>query len=281
MTIATFKPVVWATRLLENLNNSHVFKGFLNTDYEGEIKKYGDVVRINAIGRITISNYTPNTPISAAEVLQGADQSLLIDQAKYFHFQLDNVDKVQSKPDAMNAAMKEASWGMADVMDNFCGALISAGVATPNILTPVNVGTGAGDSNLYEVIVDLAVKLDQNNTPVSNRWVAINPALGGLLKKDPRYTSFGTSPAESYLRGKPVGEIENFTVYKTNNLPLSSTNPIILAGYDGAVSFADQISEMDAYKPELGFSEAIKELHVYGGKVTRPSNIAKVVATIV
>ena len=278
MSIDTFIPTIWAARLLQNLNNAHVFKKMVNTEYEGEIKNQGDSVRINTIGHVTIKDYTKNGAIDAPETLQGADQTLLIDQAKYFNFEVDNIDKTQARPKAMNEAMREAAWGMADTMDLFLSTLISNGVAAANILTPLNVGTGVGDGNLYETIVDLETKLDINNTPSVERFCVISPAHHGLLMKDPRFTSFATSQADAYIRGKVLGEVRNFQIYKSNNLPTTST---ILAGYKGAVTFADQISELNAFKPEGSFSDAVKELHVYGGKVTRPANLAKCVATIV
>ena len=58
MALDAVIPEVWAGRLLANLNDSHVYAGLGNRDYEGDIKEYGDVVRINSIGRVTVSSYT-------------------------------------------------------------------------------------------------------------------------------------------------------------------------------------------------------------------------------
>ena len=44
-----------------------------------------------------------------------------------------------------------------------------------------------------------------------------------------------------------------------------------------AVTFANQIARTDAYRPEKGFCDGVKGLHVYGAKVVQPTGL--VVAT--
>lgn len=265
--------------MLKNLNDAHVYVQCCNRDYEGEVRAKGDTVKINMIGRVTIDNYTKNTNISAPETLDDSQLTLIIDQQKYFNFQIDNIDKAQNNLSVMNEAMREAGWGLADAADVFVATMLNANVAAGNILTAATVGTGAGDDDLYEVLVDLDTKLTENNVPMQGRWVVISPAHEGLLRKDPRFVSFGTSENRKNLAGQPVKKVANLDVMVSNNVP-SGTD--LIAGYDGAVTFADQIppGEMEAYRPELRFADALKGLHVYGGKVTRPYALAKCVATL-
>ena len=104
MAFTNFIPKVWSARLLEHLDKAHVYGALVNRDYEGEIKRYGDTVHINQIGAVTIKNYTKNTDIDAPEALSNTDLSLVIDQAKYFNFQIDDIDKAQIRPELMNSA---------------------------------------------------------------------------------------------------------------------------------------------------------------------------------
>jgi len=53
--IAHFIPEVWSGEILSRLNNALVFRSVANTDYEGEISGFGDVVKINEIGPITVN----------------------------------------------------------------------------------------------------------------------------------------------------------------------------------------------------------------------------------
>jgi hypothetical protein len=40
-----------------------------------------------------------------------------------------------------------------------------------------------------------------------------------------------------------------------------------------AIAFAEQLSEIDAYRPEKRFADAVKGLHLYGAKLVYPSEM--------
>lgn len=278
MALDNFIPEVWSARLLQNLNNAHVYgqPGVINRDYEGDITGEGSVVKINSIGRITIGSYTKNSNIGDPETLQSGQTNLLIDQAKYFNFQVDDVDKAQAKPKVMDGAMEEAGWGLRDVADQYIAALYS-GVASGNT-------TGLGDdttplvptaTTAYEYLVAMGVLLDEANVPSDGRWVIVPPWYHGFLLKDDRFVKAGTPATDAVLRNGMIGQAAGFTVLKSNNVPnTSATKYKVIAGHPMAWSFAEQIVSVEAYRPEKRFADAVKGLHVYGAKLTRPNAIA-------
>ena len=121
MALDSFIPEIWSARLLYNLNKTLVYgqESVINRDYEGEIKNYGDTVRITGIGRVTVGDYTKNANMDEAETLTDAQTTLTIDQAKYFNFQIDDIDKVQQYPKLMDAAMQESAYALANAADQF------------------------------------------------------------------------------------------------------------------------------------------------------------------
>jgi hypothetical protein len=279
MTLESAIPQLWAARLYENLNDQHVYASLLSREFEGELSGAGSSVRIQTVGRVTIGTYTKNTAISR-ENLTGNDVVLVVDQQNYFDFEIDNVDKVQQTPKLMDAFMKEAAWGLADTADADLAAVISAGVATANVLTAAtSVGTGAADDDAYELLVDLGVKLDENNVPKEGRWCVIPPWFHGVLLKDPRFVSFGTDSNLSMLRNGSVGMAAGFTIHISNNVPVASSDYDVLAGTPSAGGFVEQIDRVVLYSPEDAFSDAAKGLHVYGRKIFDPNRLAKVVVT--
>src|SRR5690606_5864020 len=106
MALTTFIPTLWSARILQNLHTRLVFgqTGVIHRDYEGEIREVGDSVRINSIGAINVENYTKNSDMNDPDDVMGAGQTLVIDQAKYFNFQVDDIDRVQTRPDVMTEA---------------------------------------------------------------------------------------------------------------------------------------------------------------------------------
>jgi hypothetical protein len=51
---------------------------------------------------------------------------------------------------------------------------------------------------------------------------------------------------------------------------LSKGSKLVIAGSSLAHSYAEQISQVEAYRPEKRFADALKGLHVFGSKVVRP-----------
>ena len=46
-----------------------------------------------------------------------------------------------------------------------------------------------------------------------------------------------------------------------------------------AVAFAEQLSEIDAYRPEKRFADAVKGLHLYGASVIYPDEVVPLILT--
>ncbi len=283
MSLENMIPTAWAVALLENLNDDHVYGPLLNRDYEGQISQVGDTVKINSIGRVTITAYTKNGALGAPETLDDAQLMLAITEAQSYNFEIDDIDKRQQQPKMMNDAMEEAAWGLSDVADAFIATMLEAGVATAapdNTLAAAgSVGTGASDDDAYELLVDLGTRLSESNVPKSGRFVVIPPWYHGMLKKDPRFVSFGTDKNLDVLKNGQIGKAAGFIVAESNNVPVSGSAYTVIAGYRGAATFAEQINDPEGYRPEASFSDAMKGLHLYGAKVTRPYALASVVAT--
>jgi hypothetical protein len=280
MSLDNFIPTIWSARLLESLNNAHVFANLCNRDYEGEISGLGDTVKINSIGRVTIGTYTKNTNIAAAETLTDAQTSLVIDTARYFNFQIDDVDKAQTKPKVMDAAMRDAAWGLADVVDGVIAGLHSA-VPAGNKLGADGATAKLGlvltaGSAMYDYLVDLGVLLDQSNCPKDGRWSVLPPWAIGAMAKDSRFTN-STDQGNQLMANGFRGRAAGFDIYESNNVTDDAQTVKtyrILAGHPMAISYAEQITEVEAYRPELRFADAVKGLHVWGKKVVRPSLLA-------
>lgn len=274
MAIDKFIPQIWSARLLENLRNNLVYAGLMNREYEGEIKAYGDTVKINSIGAVTIGDYVKNTDIAAAETLTDAQRELKIDQAKYFNFQIDDVDRAQQHPKIMDGAMREAGYGLANTADQYLASLYTDIDAANQLGSDAAVEALTAD-NAYEKLVDLKVKLDEANCPMAERFAVIPPWLHGLLLKDARFIGPGTAKTDQTLANGYVGKAAGFDLYMSNNVPNTAGDKYkVIGGVREAWAYAEQILDLEAYRPEKRFADAMKGLHVYGAKVVRPTCLA-------
>lgn len=268
MALTTFIPELWAARLLENLESAHVATAFVNRDYEGDIKQMGDTVHINSLGKINVKDYTINGKIEDPEELKTADQTLLIDQAKYFNFFVDDVEKVQSAGPVMDKAMKNAAYEIADVVDK---AIFSA--MAKDAKTKLN--KTVNKNNVYDVLIDLRTALNKLNVPKTGRKLACSSDITGLILRDERLIKATETGQERAVNGY-IGRLAGFDIYETENVPANT----IVAGSVIGTSFAEQITEIEAYRPENRFADAVKGLNVYGVKVVEPSAVATVKYTV-
>lgn len=301
MSLNNFIPELWADTLLAALRKNLVFGNLYNNDYEGQIQRMGDTVRINAIGDVTISNYTKDTDLNAPQALTDAQTMLTISQAKYYNFEVDDVDQAQAHPEVMTEAMSWAAYRLSDTMDQFYAGFYTDAI-TANLIgnsgsfttvsapTQTNVG---GGSTLYDLLVVLAQYLTQSLVPKQGRWCVIPPWGKTYLTQDIRFTSFNTPDARlTILSGKLdasagmssdayLGKVEGMDVYESVNAPhLGGTNgqsgsqDVILAGHTMAVTKAEGINKVEAYRPPYRFADAVKGLALYGAKTVRPYGLA-------
>lgn len=275
MAVTTFIPTLWSARLYDALQKSHVATNLVNTDYEGLISGQGDTVKINSIGDITVRNYTKNTDMATPEDLTTTAKTLTISQAKYFNFQVDDIDKVQASGELVDSAMGNASYQLADQADQYLFGVMSAGVDSANIVPTAQLTA----SNIYETILKLRLALDKANVPTAGRSLAVPPEAYALLLQDDRFVAGGGSQAEATVRNGLVGQVAGFAVYESNNLPESSGAIDIIASVPSATTYAEQIVETEAYRMEKRFADAVKGLHVYGAVVTDGKRLAKISAT--
>lgn len=274
----SFIPEVWSANTLTSLKKAQVYAqaGVVNRDYEGEITAAGDTVRIRSISRPTISSYTKGATLTY-ETLTDAQRTLLIDQAKSFSFVVDDIEAAQVPGGSIEAATSEAAYGLADLTDQYIASLYT-GAQSANQIGTVSITSG---DIAYNTLVDLGVKLDEANVPSVGRWVVVPPWYHGVLRKSTNFvTADRIADGGAAVRMGIVGEAAGFAILKSNNAPLvTGDDYAVMAGYPGAISYAEQIIEVETLRLQTTFGNAVRGLHVYGAKVVRPDGIATVLAS--
>lgn len=271
MSIANFNVTVWAGTILANLRKAHVAANVVNRDYEGDIRSYGERVKINAIRAITSKAYTTNSNIAAPDALVGDEQFLDIDQRRYVNFQVDDVDKAQQRPKVMNEAMAEAAHSLSDDSDAYILSL-HHDIDSDNFIGAQGTPIELDPDNIYEQWVTAGQLLDENNVPRGMRWSIVPPWVHAMMIQSPEFIR-STQLGDNTVINGMVGQIAGFNVLMSNNVDSEYGEADVMFGYPGALTFAEQILSLEAYRPELRFADAIKGLYVYGAKVTRPKGL--------
>jgi N4-gp56 family major capsid protein len=281
VSILNFRPEIWSANLLVALRKNLVFGDLVNRDWEGEITQAGDTVRITSVGRPTIGTYVPNSTVITPEQVQDSQRTLVVDQAKFFAFAVDDVDQRQARGNVIPQSVNEAAFGFADVIDQYLASLYT-GAQNANALGAITVNSATTPTDAYDkVLVPLKVQLDLANVPTEGRWVVVRPELHGCLLRDSRFIKANESGTEDGLRNGHVGRAAGFDIRISNNAPnVSGSQYAAIAGTNAAITFAEQINQIEAYRPQSSFSDAVKGLVLYGGKLVRPDALATALVTV-
>ena len=275
MSVQNFISTVWSENLYQALDKKYIAAANCNRDFEGEIREKGNKVRICGIENVSVSDYTKNSNMSSPETLADNYRDLVIDQAKYFNFQIDDVDRAQSSPKLMGLAMKNAASALANAADKYIYSLYAEAGSTIT-------DTAVTAEKIIDHLIDARTKLFSNNvSDASDIVIEVSPAIAGLILK--AKVNLSTDNTDSLENGC-LGSIGGCKIFVSNNITSlraeGGMSYKCIARTKRAIAFAEQLSEIDAYRPELRFADAVKGLHLYGAKVVYPEEMVVLDLTI-
>lgn len=301
MSLNNFIPEIWADTLLPALRANLVYGNLFNDDYEGSISRMGDTVKINSIGDISIYSYSKDTDLNSPQALTDAQAMLTVSQAKYYNFEVDDVDQAQAHPKVMGEAMSWAAYELANTMDQYYAGFYtdaynlvgsSGSPVTPTLATATSTGVGSG-TTVYDYMVQLNQKLTENKVPKQGRWAAVPPWITTLLIQDIRFTSFNTPEARMTIMSNKLdasggtisdgylGKVAGMDVYESINAPhlsgtvgVAGSTDVVMCGHTMSLTKAEGLNKVEAYRPPYRFADAVKGLALYGAKTIRPYALA-------
>jgi len=251
---AAFNPTLWSKKLNAKYYVDNQLTEVTNTNWEGEIKNQGDTVRIRTAPTLTISDYVIGGNLSY-EVPTPVYQDMLIEKAKSFAFQCNDVQEAQADMNLLNMYMEDAAKqlkisiteevffsmfcssdggttaanyytaGVTGTRTRGCDAYnygATAGVKSRKYnlgldTSPVDVTTTA--ANLLTLILNMGGVLDEQNVPENGRFLVLTPYDRQVLMSTNLAQAYFTGDNSSIVRTGKIGMIDRFTVYVSNMLP--------------------------------------------------------------
>ncbi len=267
MSLANFIPTIWSARLLANLNKALVYGNLVDRSYEGEVR-FGNTLKLNRPDSITVGDYsgtvTYQTPTST-------QRTLVINQQKYFAFKVDDISRVQSNVDLIDAYSQRAAYALADAVDQYIASLYTAAGAGTATLD-ITVST----PNVYAAFVELGRLLDEKNVPRQGRWVVVSPRVYAALLRDQNFVR-STETGQQMLLTGAVGQVAGFSVFVSNNVPVvtgTTTQHKCLAGVNMAIVFAGNVQEVESIRLPNEFATGVRGLYVFGAVAAEPNALA-------
>ena len=271
MAIKNFVPAVWSENLLQSLNQQYIGVAHCSREYEGDIREKGNVVKICGLANVSVSDYLKDTNMSAPEALSDSVQELVINQAKYFNFQIDDVDRTQSNPALMSLALKKAASALAKEADRYIFGLAD------NSGFKVTRNVSNGNQIIDAILHVRTLLMERNVVDPDDIVIEVSPAIATMILKA-KLTLAGDN-YEALEKGC-IGNLFGCKIYVSNNITQVEDEEYIthkcVVRTKRAIAFAEQLSEIEAYRPELRFADAVKGLHLYGAKIVYINEIASV-----
>ena len=286
-----FIPEIWSGKLIENFYDATVLAAIANTDYEGEIRSFGDTVNIRTTPELTIRTYVKGENLTV-ENPDKAKIQLLIDKGEYFAAIEDDVDKVQSDINLMDTWSKDASERMKIKIDQRVLTDILPGISALNkgatagaISENINLGSTATPvaitkENVLDYIVDMGTVLDEANAPEGERFLVIPAKMAGLIKKSDLQDASLSGDGTSILRNGRLGMIDRFTLYVSHNLARDTGKFSLVGGHKMGFTFASQMTNMETIRSTTTFGNIVRGLQVYGYQVVKPEALTQGIITL-
>jgi hypothetical protein len=289
-----FIPSIWAGKLIEKFYASTVLAAIANTDYEGDIKNFGDTVNIRTKPTITINAYDADQALAVQRPSSNI-VTLKINEGKYFNTVLDDVMEVQSDINQLSMWSDDAAEQLkisidTDILGQIkdSASAYNKGATAGKITGSINLGVAGTplvltQANILDTFVDAGTCLDEQNIPETGRWMIIPAWAAGMIKKSALANASISGDGVSLLRNGRLGMIDRFTLYASNLLPTgtegSATSFYIYFGHSHGLTFASQLSKIETLRSEQTFGTLLRGLQVYGYKTVDNTALGQIYAT--
>lgn len=274
-----FVPQIFSQKVQKFFRRESVVEAITNTDYYGEIAEFGDTVYIIKEPTITVAPYARGT-IILPQALADDNLSLVVDQANYMSFKVDDIENKQSHVNWEELATSSGAYSLKDAFDKEVLSYMVSQVDSGNVFgtqgSPKTVGFASGNTSPLAVLNRLSRLLDEANIPSDNRWCVAPPVFWEKVQ-DESSKLIGidwqsSASDQSILRNGRVlnGLIRGFDCYRSNNMPLDgSTNYQLMVGHMSSTASASQIAKVEKFRDPNSFADVVRGLHMYGRKVLR------------
>lgn len=266
-TVTHFQQVIWSKSILRSLEKITSLRNHCDFQYEKESKNAKEV-KILSVNRPTVRKYTPGTAL-VRESASDSSQTLMLDQYRYFNFEVEDIVKAQSVPGLMEALTDEAGKGLALEGDIYVGDVVKAAVTAGDVTASAQITLST--SNAISSVEDGFAVLYGNDCKVSDTfYLELAPKVFTTYRQ--QLTEVSTNNPDILKKGA-VGRINNAYVCIENCLPSDDTSVYNILRTNKAIAFSEQIEKVEHYRPEDAFTDAVKGLYVFGAKIVRPKEI--------
>lgn len=290
--IKAFVPEIYSQKLaLAEKKMTNFLNNMCNRDWEGEIKQFGDTVRIAVPDPDNI--VIGDGVIADTSSIQPIQKVMTINKSKNFAFKLNDIEKAQSQFDiiegssatAMQKMQDEISLEiMQDVFDNDDVEEYGTSAAAIEI----------DADTAYDFAVDLRIKLTEKGVLNAEGFytykgnaeqakqlspiLTVAPKIYGEFLKS-RVLTHPTVAGDDILKSGERKQIAGFEIVTDTKITevtgASATAFPYIAGTKMGITFANQFNVMETLRDLDSFADIVRGLELYGYLIVQPNSLIK------
>ena len=292
--INAFVPEIWSKKLgLVEKSFSNFINNMCNRDYEGEIKNFGDVVRITTPDPDSIIIGTG--VIADTSSVHPKQKTLTIDKARNFGFWFNDIEQKQSQIGLLEGHMNMA---MQKMMDTINQEVMQAVFDNSDVETYGTSTTAltASASTIYNLVTNIKVKLiskgvlnsegyytykgEQELTKSLSPVLTVSPFIYGMMLQSTHLTH-PTVAGDDILKSGQRKQIAGFEIVCDTILDkvtgVSTANDVYayIAGTKTGITFANQFDKIETLRDPQQFADIVRGIMLYGYTTVQPKSLIK------
>jgi len=258
-TAATFIPEIWSDEIVAAYKSNLVLANVVNK--MSHAGKKGDTIHIPKPTRGSASAKSASTQVTLIAATESEVQ-VSIDKHYEYSRLIEDITDVQSQPSLRSFYTDDAGYALAKQVDADLGLLAKTfgddnGSGSDFVHSNSFYVDGANGIAAYavdtvavtDVFTDLAFRelvkeLDDNDTPMDNRFLIIPPSVRSQLMGIDRYVSSDFVSSQGVQNGL-IGQLYGVDIFVSNNLPVVET-----AG-DNSASAVDTVGAIMAQRDAM------------------------------
>ena len=258
-TAATFIPEIWSDEIVAAYKSNLVLANVVNK--MSHAGKKGDTIHIPKPTRGSASAKSASTQVTLIAATESEVQ-VSIDKHYEYSRLIEDITDVQSQPSLRSFYTDDAGYALAKQVDADLGLLGktfgddngsgSDWVHSNSFYVDAANGIAAYAADtvaVTDVFTDLAFRelikeLDDNDTPMDNRFLVIPPSVRSQLMGIDRYVSSDFVSSQGVQNGL-IGQLYGVDIFVSNNLPVVET-----AG-DNSASAVDTVGAIMAQRDAM------------------------------
>ena len=267
-------PIIFAAKVLKEIEDKLVFGKIATKEYEGEISNVGDRVVIRGLGEVTIRKYDPKAAKAVPEdpiqyeTPQDSAIFLDVDQAYYYGISIGDIKKKQSDLNHMTNYAQKAGYGLDVKVDAYIASLYNKGVGGDvAYVTDASVDAKTVTSAIGELWDALELVNIDRKFIVLPSWVILRLLYAGIIM---------AQDLKAELKNGFIGRVLNFDMYQSNRcaeVDATRWHHAIMAGSYDSIAFVQQMIETESVRLTSDFVSATRGLHVWGSRVIKPKEL--------